>query len=57
MLKIKLARFGKRKQPRYRFIIAEANSKRDSNYVAEIGQYSHTLNPKVLILDLKAYKE
>lgn len=55
MLKIKLARFGKRKQPRYRFVIKEANSKRDTNHVDVIGYYSPTLIPKELKLDLKAY--
>jgi len=56
MLKIKLARFGKKKQPRYRVVITEANSKRDSGYTAEIGEYSPTLTPKVLKLDLKSYE-
>lgn len=55
MLKIKLARFGKRKQPRYRLVIKEANSKRDTNHVAVIGNYSPTLIPKELKIDLEAY--
>ncbi len=57
MLKIKLALFGKRKQPRYRVVVAEANSKRDSGYVALLGHYSPTMNPKQLEIDMKAYQE
>lgn len=57
MLKIKLARFGKRKQPRYRVVIAEANSKRDSGYVAQLGHYSPTMNPKQLEIDMEAYQQ
>jgi small subunit ribosomal protein S16 len=55
MLKIKLARFGKKKQPMYRIIVNEARSKRDGEYVASIGRYAPTENPKVLEIDLKEY--
>jgi small subunit ribosomal protein S16 len=55
MLKIKLARFGKKKQPMYRLIVNEAKSKRDGAYVASIGTYFPTQNPKVLEVDLKEY--
>jgi len=34
MLKIKLARFGKRNQPHYRIVVNEAKSKRDGQYTA-----------------------
>lgn len=57
MLKIKLARFGKKKQPMYRVVINEAKSKRDGAYVASIGTYFPTQNPKVLDIDLKAYAQ
>lgn len=56
MLKIKLARFGKRKQPMYRIIINEARSKRDGAYVANVGHYAPTQDPKILEIDLKAVK-
>lgn len=57
MLKIKLARFGKRNQPHYRIVVNEARDKRDGSYVANIGHYAPTQNPKLLQLDLTAYQE
>ncbi|MFZ1721446.1 MAG: 30S ribosomal protein S16 [Microgenomates group bacterium] len=57
MLKIKLARFGKRNQPEYRIVVNEARSKRDGAYVAKIGRYSPTREPKILELDIKEYNE
>lgn len=55
MLKIKLARFGKRHQPEYRIVVNEAKDKRDGSYVALLGQYAPTHSPKILQLDLDAY--
>lgn len=57
MLKIKLARFGKKSQPHFRIIVNEARSKRDGQYVALLGHYAPTQSPKILDLDLKAYAE
>lgn len=57
MLKIKLARFGKKNQPHYRIVVTEARSKRDGKYVALLGQYAPSQTPKTLNLDLDAYKE
>lgn len=57
MLKIKLARFGKKNQPHFRIVINEARSKRDGQYKALLGHYAPTATPKILELDLKAYKE
>lgn len=55
MLKIKLARFGKRKQPHYRVVINEARDKRDGSYVEMIGYYGPTQKPKLLEIDIKKY--
>jgi len=57
MLKIKLARFGKRGQPHYRIVINEARDKRDGSYVAKVGHYAPTMTPKILEIDVTAYKE
>lgn len=57
MLKIKLARFGKKSQPHFRIIVNEARSKRDGQYVALLGHYAPTQTPKILDLDLKTYAE
>lgn len=56
MLKIKLARFGKKKQPHYRIVINEARDKRDGQYVEMIGSYAPTLSPKILEIDLEKYE-
>ncbi len=56
MLKIKLARFGKKGQPHYRVVITEARIKRDGKYVVSIGHYAPTQTPKILQIDLDVYK-
>ncbi len=57
MLKIKLARFGKRNQPHYRFVVIEGKTKRDGAYTASLGHYAPTATPKILELDLVEYKK
>ncbi len=57
MLKIKLARFGKRKQPHYRIVVNEARDKRDGQYVEAIGHYAPTMTPKVLTIDMVKYAD
>ncbi len=56
MLKIKLARFGKKNQPHYRIVVNEARSKRDGAYTALLGHYAPTQTPKLLQIDMKEYK-
>lgn len=56
MLKIKLARFGKKKQPHFRIVINEARDKRDGSYVAIVGHYAPSQQPKVLEIDVEAYQ-
>ena len=57
MLKIKLARFGKKNQPHFRIIVNEARTKRDGEYMALIGHYSPAQTPKILEIDVKAFEE
>lgn len=57
MLKIKLVRRGQRNQPHYRIVVQEARTKRDGKYAALLGHYAPTQSPKLLELDLDAYKE
>ncbi len=57
MLKIKLARFGKRNQPHYRFVVVEGKSKRDGAYAANLGHYAPTAEPKILSIDIAEYKK
>lgn len=56
MLKIKLARFGKKHQAHYRIVVNEARDKRDGKYVALIGHYSPVV-PKKLEIDVEVYEE
>ncbi|NCN87743.1 MAG: 30S ribosomal protein S16 [Candidatus Pacebacteria bacterium] len=55
MLKVKLARFGKRNQPHYRIVVNEARDKRDGSYVALIGHYAPTQTPKLLDINVEEY--
>jgi small subunit ribosomal protein S16 len=55
MLKVKLARFGKRNQPHYRIVVNEARDKRDGSYVALIGHYAPTQTPKLLDVNIEEY--
>lgn len=57
MLKIKLARFGKKNQPHYRIVVNEARDKRDGSYVAILGHYAPTQSPKILEINLEEYKK
>lgn len=57
MLKIKLARFGRKGQPMYRIVVNEARDKRDGKYVAKVGHYFPQQQPKVLKIDLKAVEQ
>lgn len=57
MLKVKLSRFGKRGQPFYRIIVAEAKSKRYGKYIDLLGTYNPMINPKQIILDKDKYND
>ncbi len=57
MLKIKLSRLGKRGQPYYRIIVAEAKSKRDGKYVDLIGSYNPMVTPKEIKIDAVKYQD
>jgi small subunit ribosomal protein S16 len=55
MLKIKLARFGKSNQPHYRIVVIEGKSKRDGEYVENLGHYAPTETPKTLQINVESY--
>ncbi|WP_298400665.1 30S ribosomal protein S16 [uncultured Chloroflexus sp.] len=48
MVKIRLRRTGKTKQPSYRIVVADARSPRDGKFIETIGYYLPTRQPKVL---------
>ncbi len=51
MLKIRLARGGRKKNPIYRIVVAESTSPRDGRFVEKIGQYNPNTNPASIVLD------
>ena len=50
MLRIRLARVGKKKHPTYRIVVAEAKSPRDGAYIEWIGTYDPMQNPPAITL-------
>lgn len=50
-LKIRLKRMGMKKNPFYRFVVAEATSPRDGRFVEELGYYDPTQNPPLVKID------
>ena len=51
MLKIRLARVGKKKQPTYRVVVADARAPRDGKYVEILGHYNPRSEPSVFEID------
>ena len=47
-LRIRLRRVGKRKQPQYRLVVAEAASPRDGRFVEAIGHCNPRLDPRAI---------
>lgn len=51
MLRIRLSRTGKKRQPSYRVVVAEKDSKRDGRVVERIGHYNPLPNPAQYQID------
>ncbi len=51
MVKIRLMRVGKRKQPIYRVVIADARSPRDGRFIEIIGQYNPRTEPSEISIE------
>lgn len=51
MVRIRLRRMGKKHQPTYRIVVADAHSPRDGKFIEIIGNYAPTRQPKVLNVD------
>ncbi|MEE8338477.1 MAG: 30S ribosomal protein S16 [Dehalococcoidia bacterium] len=50
MLRIRLRRTGKKKQPQYRLIVADQRAPRDGAFVEIVGHYNPRSNPKELVV-------
>ena len=48
MVKIRLRRVGKKKQPIYKIVVANSQSSRNGKYLEAIGQYNPLLTPIVI---------
>jgi len=55
-LKIKLSRIGRTNDPKYRIIVAEARSKRNTRYVDKIGFYDPIPEKYVLQLNQERFQ-
>jgi small subunit ribosomal protein S16 len=51
MVRIRLRRVGKRKQPLYRVVVADARSPRDGRFIEIIGQYNPLTDPSTITID------
>lgn len=51
MVRIRLRRTGKKKQPSYRLVVADSRSPRDGKFIEIIGHYHPVLQPKELVVN------
>jgi small subunit ribosomal protein S16 len=51
VVKIRLMRVGKRKQPYYRVVVADARSPRDGRFIENIGRYHPRQHPSLIEID------
>ena len=51
MLRIRLRRVGKKKQPMYRIVVADSHKPRDGAFVENLGYYHPMDNPSTIVLD------
>lgn len=51
MLRIRLSRTGKKRQPSYRVVVAEKEAKRDGRVIERIGHYNPLPNPSIFDID------
>ena len=57
MVKIRLRRMGAKKQPTYRFVVADDRSPRDGRFIEILGHYNPRTEPKTLVVDQEKVKE
>ena len=52
MVKIRLARFGRKKRPFYRIVVTDSRKRRDSGWIESIGYYNPMTEPTTVKMDL-----
>jgi small subunit ribosomal protein S16 len=51
MVKIRLRRMGAKKQPTYRFVVADARAPRDGRFLEILGHYNPRTEPKSVVVN------
>lgn len=51
MVRIRLARFGSKKNPHYRIVVADSRSPRDGRSIETIGRYNPRTHPSTIEID------
>ncbi|MEA1959435.1 MAG: 30S ribosomal protein S16 [Chloroflexota bacterium] len=51
MVKIRLTRVGRKKQPSYRVVVADAKAPRDGDFIEIIGHYNPRTEPATIVID------
>ncbi len=51
MLRIRLRRLGKKRQPYYRLIVAERRERRDGDFIDTVGHYNPHTDPPLVQVD------
>ena len=57
MVKLRLKRMGKKKNPYYRIVVADARSPRDGRFIEDIGTYDPNQEPSLVKVDADAAKK
>ncbi|HTZ53590.1 MAG TPA: 30S ribosomal protein S16 [Candidatus Acidoferrum sp.] len=55
-MKIRLRRMGAKKQPTYRFVVADSRSPRDGRFIEILGHYNPRTEPKTLEVNAEKAK-
>ena len=53
MVKIRLARFGRKKRPFYRIVVTDSRRRRDSGWIESVGYYNPLTEPTTVEMDLE----
>jgi small subunit ribosomal protein S16 len=51
MVRIRLRRIGAKKQPTYRFVVADARAPRDGRFIEILGHYNPRTEPRTVVVD------
>jgi small subunit ribosomal protein S16 len=51
MVRIRLRRTGKKKQPSYRVVVADGRAPRDGAFIENIGHYNPLTDPPTVVID------